>query len=235
MARVQTLVQTYCSLRKGSDNSRRFYCKVFRFSEVLYAEMQVSSRGRTFENGKALSDDIRRSIIDEIVLAGGNTVTGYFPGTYEAIATKLRLARSTVRKIWTNDCDNLISESAMPKGGGNRNRDKLTADDLQLIETLKVQRGSITLREICEENVSASTISRAIKSGMLSGKCYSRKKITYVARERFTHQNMVYTQLFMNYVRSKDPYTLKFFDEASIRIPEVGTRLYGHSPNVAWK
>lgn len=108
--------------------------------------MQVSRRGRTFENGKALSEDIRRSVIDEIVLAGGNTLTGYFPGTYEAIASKFRLARSTVRKVWRNYCENL-SESAMPKGGGNRNRDKLTGEDLQLIETLKIQRGSITLRE----------------------------------------------------------------------------------------
>ena len=199
--------------------------------------MPLNERGRTFESGKALSNDLRRSIIDEVVLAGGNIVTGYFPGTYQAVATKFRVARSTVRKVWKNFCDDYV-ETAMPSGGPNRNRDKLTGEDLELIEALKIQRGSISLSEICEElealglqeNISASTISRAIKNKMPSGKRYSRKKITHLAKERFTPENMLYTQLFINYVSSKDPYTLKFFDEAGVRIPEVGTRLYGDSP-----
>lgn len=81
-----------------------------------------------------------------------------------------------------------------------------------------------------QENVSASTVSRAIKNKMKSCKRYSMEKITHLAKERFTPENMLYTQSFMNYVSSKNPYTLKFFDEAGIRIPEVGTRLYGHAP-----
>ena len=68
--------------------------------------MPLNERGRTFESGnKALSNDLRRSIIDEVVLAGGNIVTDYFPGTYQAVATKFRVARSTVRKVWKNFCD----------------------------------------------------------------------------------------------------------------------------------
>ena len=35
--------------------------------------MPLNERGRTFESGKALSNDLRRSLIDEVVLAGGNT------------------------------------------------------------------------------------------------------------------------------------------------------------------
>ena len=64
---------------------------------------------------------------------------------------------------------------------------------------------------------------------MPSDKRYSRKKVTHLAKERFTHPNMVYTQLFVNCVNSKDPYTVKFFNEAGIQIPSVGNRLYGHS------
>ena len=199
--------------------------------------MPLNNRGRTFESGKALSNDLRRCLKDEIVSTGGNTITGYFPGTYEAVATKFRVARSVVRKVWKNFCNDNI-ESAMPKGGPNRNLDKLTGEDLELIETLKVQRGSISLSEICQElvdlglqdNISASTVSRAIKTTMPSGKRYSRKRITHSAKERFTPENMLYTQLFMNYVSSKDPYTIKFFDEAGVKIPKVGKRLYGHSP-----
>ena len=92
--------------------------------------------GRTFESGKALSNDLRRSTIDEVVLAGGNIVTGCFPETYQAVATKFRVARSTVRKVWKNFCDDYV-ETAMPSGGPNRNRDKLTGEDLELIEAFK--------------------------------------------------------------------------------------------------
>lgn len=44
-----------------------------------------------------------------------------------------------------------LSEAPEAKGGANRNREKLTQDDLELIEALKVRRGSITLQEICDE------------------------------------------------------------------------------------
>ena len=40
---------------------------------------------------------------------------------------------------------------------------------------------------------------------------------------------MFYTQLFINYLSSKDPHKLKFFDEAGIKVPCVGTKTYGHS------
>ena len=34
----------------------------------------------------------------------------------------------------------------------------------------------------------------------------------------------------MDYLCSKNPKCLKFFDEAGVKYPNVGTRLYGHSP-----
>ena len=49
-----------------------------------------------------------------------------------------------------------------------------------------------------------------------------------IAAEKFT-KNM-YTQLFIDYLSSKDIGTVKFFDEAGIKTPGIGTRLYGHSP-----
>ena len=101
--------------------------------------MKISKRGWTFESGKNLSTNLRRSIIDEIVLNGGNAITGYFPG-YETVASRFRVARSTVRKVWKRYCEGL-SEMPEAKGGANRNREKLTQDDLELIEALKVRRG----------------------------------------------------------------------------------------------
>ena len=43
-------------------------------------------------------------------------------------------------------------------------------------------------------------------------------------------ENMLYTQLFINYLSSKDPRKIKFFDESGVKTPDVGTRLYGHAP-----
>ncbi|CAB3982278.1 transcriptional regulator [Paramuricea clavata] len=179
--------------------------------------MKVGKRGRTWESGKSISIDLRRAIIDEIVLAGGDIVTGNFPGCYEQIATKFCVARITVRKIWKRYVEE-FSENPLPKSGGVQG--KLSEYDLALIEALrKVQRGSFMMKETCaelddigdvEESVSLSTISRSLQK-LPSGKVYTRKKITHIAKERFTRENMIYTQLFLNYVNSKNPYTLKFF------------------------
>jgi hypothetical protein len=78
---------------------------------------------------------------------------------------------------------------------------KLSANDLEPIETLKLEKGSISLKEIyavLEQagevggDISLSSISRTIKDHLLSGKLYSRKKISHIARERFTFNNMLY-------------------------------------------
>ena len=78
--------------------------------------------------------------------------------------------------------------------------------------------------------IAMSTISRAIKSILLSGKKYSRKKISHITLQRFTFANMLYTQLFINYLSLKDATEIEFFDEAGIKSPDVGIRLYGHAP-----
>ena len=42
---------------------------------------------------------------------------------------------------------------------------------------------------------------------------------------------MMCTQLFINYLSSKDPRKIKFFDEAGVKTPDDGTRLYGNAPS----
>ena len=41
---------------------------------------KIKSKGKTFVNGCALSQDLRKLIVDEIVRNGGDINTGYFPG-----------------------------------------------------------------------------------------------------------------------------------------------------------
>ena len=149
----------------------------------------------------------------------------------KALGEELGVSGNTVAKIWRNYCFN------------DRRLDysrKLSDGDLELIEMLKTTQGSIQLREIYTTledvgdiagGVSMSTISRAVKSRLLSGKQYTRKRITHVAKERFTNDNMIYTQLYINYLSSKDPKRIKFFDEAGVKTPDIGTRLYGNAPS----
>lgn len=124
------------------------------------------------------------------------------------------------------------------KAGGDR-RSKLKSEDLELIELMKKYKGSVSLKEIystmeelgnIQGDISISSISRALKSRMESGKTYTRKKITHVASQRFAYNNLLYTQIFMDYLSSKNPNSLKFFDEAGVKYPNVGMRLYGHAP-----
>ena len=70
-------------------------------------------------------------------------------------------------------------------------------------------RGSISLCElysVLEDlgdvggDISLSSILQAIKSKLPSGQRYSGKHVTHVARKRFTEENMLYTQLFVNFL-----------------------------------
>ena len=119
-----------------------------------------------------------------------------------------------------------LSHAGSPghRGGKNSN---LTQGDLQLIETIKRERPTLSLREIYNvltefgdipKGTSRPAISRALNNNMLSGIKYSWKKISTVAEERFTVENMAYTQMFIDYLHAKDPFKLKFFDECGFKV-----------------
>ena len=139
----------------------------------------------------------------------------------------------TLNKIWQHYCDE-YTVSAYPRGG--RFERKLRNEDLELIEVLKHEKPSMSLAEISNileemgNSTSISAISRALKNRMPSGCRYSRKKLTTIARERFTQDNILYTQLFIDYLSAKDSNRIKFFDESGLKLPNCGTRVYGHAP-----
>ena len=87
--------------------------------------------------------------------------------------------------------------------GGGRNNN-LTQGDLQLIETIKRERPTLSLRENYDEitefgdilkGISRSPISRALNN-ILSGLKW--EKISTVGEERFTAENMAYIQMFID-------------------------------------
>ncbi|XP_028397235.1 uncharacterized protein LOC114521047 [Dendronephthya gigantea] len=178
---------------------------------------QVSKYGRSYRNGKAVEGDLRRLVIDRCLAAGGDRISGFLSTSFTAIAHELKLSPNTVSKIWRRFCES-NSEDPIQRGGDFSS--KLTPGDLELIETLTKIRGSISLRElysVLDElgdvggDISLSSISRAIKRKLLSGHSYSEN-------------------LFVNYLSSKDPKKIKFFDESGVKTPDIGTRRYGHAP-----
>ncbi len=87
---------------------------------------------------------------------------------------------NTVKHIWNKFCEEI--PQILPKRKGGKRHSKLQEDDLELIEVLKLNAPSISLAEIIQElteygiqDVSMSTVSRAIKSRMPSGQQYTRK------------------------------------------------------------
>ena len=113
--------------------------------EKIQMAYRVSKRGRTYQPGVALSNDLRNLIISNIISLGGDRLTGHFPGTYSEIANTLKISPRAVSKIWNDFCHTHAFECK--KRGGDFSS-KLTAGDLELIETLKAEKGSIPLREI---------------------------------------------------------------------------------------
>ena len=197
---------------------------------------KVNKKGRTYIKGRAVGSDLRRIVIDDILSAGGCPETTYFPGEFKTVADKFKLSNSTIKNIWISFCDRKTVDPR-PHGGGNPK--KLGREDLELIEVLITADPTISHKELLEKlrehgevfgEVSQSELSRAIHRHMISGKEYTKKKVNTVAIERFSYTNMVYTQMFINYLHSKDPFKLKFFDEAGLKIPTDSTRCYGHAP-----
>ena len=89
---------------------------------------------------------------------------------------------------------------------------------MQHIHFLKQTKPSMPLKSVKEEvlkystaviKFSESTISRHLKNELNM----TYKRIARFRKNRFTPQNMNYTQNFLNYVGQKDTFSLKFMDE----------------------
>ena len=196
---------------------------------------KVNKKGRSYPLGKALSLERRVNIVDEIQSKGGDKHTGIFLGRFTDVADKLGVTTATVSKVWEQYC--MTNDLAPKHGGGNRR--SLSDGDLQLIEVLKRSKPSTTYSELTqclyefgdlpEGGTSTTSICNAVLKKLPSGP-FSFKKITAVPQERFTLTNMAYTQLFVDYLHGKDPYTLKYFDECGVKLPGCSARNYGHAP-----
>jgi uncharacterized protein YjcR len=77
--------------------------------------IKYSKAGRTYEVGKALSDDFRRAIIKKIIEKGGDRVTRVTPVPYTHIAEHFKVAPNTVKSIWKRFCEDYSEEDIIMK------------------------------------------------------------------------------------------------------------------------
>ena len=207
------------------------------FYVLNFIMWRANEYGRLFAPGKPLSQELRLLIIGNIIKNGCDPETGVFPGKFVDIARPLSVSSAVVSKIWKRYWQDKTFTSK-PNTGGNPSH--LSEGDLQYIEFLKRQRPSITYDEILQQlyefgdlpygTTSMTGLCEAVRHRLPSGKEYTYKKLNVIAQERFTLQNMAYTQIFIDYLHSKEPYKLKFFNECGLKLPQHTARRYGHAP-----
>ena len=101
---------------------------------------------------------------------------------------------------------------------------KCTFQDSILLDTMVQARGSSSLQELRDD------LAIHGDCGILSTSTISRKRLWKCASERFTPENIVYTQLYIDYLKDKDPSCVNFFDESGFQLPDACHRNFGFSP-----
>ena len=135
---------------------------------------------------------------DEIVRNGGVINTGYFPGKFSDVANTFKVSGNTVEKKNVWHC--LHTERTIePRWHGGGNTSNLTQGDLQFIETDKRKRTALSLWKLYDglnefgdipNGTSISGILPALNCNILSGVKYLRKKLSTIAQEGFSVENM---------------------------------------------
>ena len=193
----------------------------------------VNRKGRSLIRGKAIDESLRGSIIDSIILEGGDPASGFFPGRYSDVADRFRVSNQFVSKLWQNFC---TTGEHLPSKKKSGNPSHLKPEDIQLMEFLKKEKPSLPYKSIKEvlENYSTldggtslSAIGNATRNKLPEGP-FTRKRLTKASAEKFTPANTVYCQQFLNTVSALPPEKLKFFDEAGVHTG-TGNPVYGNS------
>lgn len=195
--------------------------------------MRRSQFGREYTQGKALSEDFRTSVVTSLKTSGAIAETGFIPrGELGKVSKMFNINSSTVKRIWLKYCKEGV---ACEGQRGGRNPRKFSEDDFVFIEACLREKPTTTYKEIVEKlkqfsptpDITEKDISNAVLKFLPSGR-FTFKKITRMAKERFTAEDMQYTQRYIDFVSQINPRKVTFFDESGFKTT-VGHRFYGHS------
>lgn len=195
---------------------------------------RISNKQRGYVNGKALSQDFREMICDDLISNGAPPGIPYFKNIHsiaKQTADKFRISSNSVVKYWTQLC---TEGNVKPKKQPGR-KGKLNDQALALIENYLIEEPSITAKTVkqkLEENgvilpdeVCEVTVHRAMKKKLSVE--YTHKRCSTNNIRRFNPDNLQYTQAYMQELFTRDVHHLKFFDEA-------GFCPTSNHPNYGW-
>lgn len=187
--------------------------------------------GREYQQGIGLSTDFRSLLIQDLIDRGCDSASGKVPwGALSATAKKFKVSVKTVNKIWRRFVEHGTCTEKMRNKSGPR---KLTEPDQKLIECLKRETPSMSCKEIQEKlrryspvsgEVSLPTINRCILKNLK----FTYKRLKYSRIERFTNDNMIYSQAYIDFCQTKNTQQIKFMDESGFKLTNAN-RTYGHS------
>lgn len=163
--------------------------------------------GREYQQGIGLSTDFRSLLIQDLIDRGCDSASGKVPwGALSATAKKFKVSVKTVNKIWRRFVEHGTCTEKMRNKSGPR---KLTEPDH---ECLKRETPSMSCKEIQEKlrryspvsgEVSLPTINRCILKNLK----FTYKRLKYSRIERFTNDNMIYSQAYINICQTKKKHT----------------------------
>lgn len=171
-------------------------------------------------------------MIDAIIV-GGDPTSGYFGGRNSEVADRYGVSDSFVSKLWRRFCETgeHLSEKKKPAKSSH-----LKQENVEMIDFLKREKPSKTYRLIkdgldtyciLEGGTSGTAIANVVKNRNPEG-AFTRKRLTKASSEKFTPQNLIYCQQFIDSVSSLPPEKRKFFDEVGIHC-RINNPVYGHS------
>ncbi|XP_068707723.1 paired box protein Pax-1-like [Montipora foliosa] len=187
----------------------------------------VKKKGRNYQRGVPLSSDLWNQVVE---------LAQHYP--FSEVGRRLRISKGAVSNLVKRY--NLTGSMVPKKLNHVRTVPKYTFQESILLETMVQASSSSSLKELRDDlaihgdcgELSTSTLSRYITNKLPSGRNYSRKRFGKCASERFTLENIVYTQLYIDYLKDKDPSSVKFFDESGFQLPDAGHLNFGFSPVV---
>ena len=168
---------------------------------ILTMAYSVNRKGRSLIRGKAIDESLRGSIIDSIIVEGGDPASGFFPGRYSDVADRFRVSNQFVSKLWQHFC---TTGEHLPPKKKSGNPSHLKPEDIQLVEFLKKEKPSLPYKSIKEvlENYSTldggtslSAIGNATRNKLPEGP-FTRKRLTKASAEKFTPANTVTVSSF---------------------------------------
>ena len=190
------------------------------------AGFSINKQGRSYIRGKGVDDSLRCVIIDSIIAEGGDPGSGYFGGKFKEVAARYRVTGQFVSKLWKTFCETGDHSSAKKK---SVNPCHLKPEDVEMIYFKAYRSIKEDLDTYCtlDGGTSVAAIGNIVRNKIPEGP-FTRKRMAKPSSEKFTPQNLVYCQQFIDTVSSLPPEKIKFFDEAGIHCG-MGNPVYGNS------